>query len=119
MKNQAKTKIQKRKRRHARIRARVKGAGKKPRLSVFKSNRYIYAQLIDDERGVTVAAASSREKTDRKKKKGDAASAVGERIAERAKEKKIMHIVFDRGGFLYAGRIKKVADAAREGGLKF
>lgn len=119
MKNQAKIKKEKRERRHRRVRAKVFGTKEQPRLSVFKSSRYVYAQLIDDERGVTLAAANSFEKALRKKKKTEAAAAVGEAIAVRAKKKKISKAAFDRGGFLYAGRIKKVADAAREAGLKF
>jgi len=93
------------------------------RLSVFRSSQHIHAQLIDDEKGVTVAAASSLEKKMRETAKTganiEAAKAVGKLIAERAKEKGIKDVVFDRGGYLYHGRIKALADAAREGGLNF
>ncbi|HEY9481037.1 MAG TPA: 50S ribosomal protein L18 [Candidatus Paceibacterota bacterium] len=109
-------KATKRIRRHKAIRARVSGTADKPRLAVFKSNRFMYAQLIDDVKAVTVAAASSVEA---KGKKVDAAKAVGTDIAKKAKALKIETVVFDRGGFAYKGRVKALADAAREGGLKF
>jgi large subunit ribosomal protein L18 len=102
-------------RRHARIRARVIGSGTKPRLAVFRSNRFIYAQLINDESGVTVAAVDSR-----KVAGGTAlerANAVGKAIAEAAKKAGLEAVVFDRGGFRYMGAIAAVADGAREGGL--
>jgi large subunit ribosomal protein L18 len=93
------------------------------RLSVFRSSKHIYAQVIDDDRGVTVASASSIEKTSREGLKTgasvDAAKAVGKLIAERAKEKGIKDVVFDRGGYLFHGRVKALADAARESGLNF
>jgi large subunit ribosomal protein L18 len=93
------------------------------RLSVFRSSKHIYAQLIDDDKGETLAAASSLEKTLRESAKTGAdiaaAKAVGKLIAERAKEKGITEVVFDRGGYMYHGRIKALADAAREGGLSF
>src|ERR1041384_6027257 len=93
------------------------------RLSVFRSSKHIYAQVIDDVKGTTVAAASSLEKTMREGAKTGAniaaARAVGRLIAERAKEKGIKDVVFDRGGYLYHGRVKALADAAREGGLNF
>lgn len=104
-------------RRHNRIRAKIAGTAEKPRLAVFRSARYITAQLIDDAKGVTLAEAS-----DLKAKKGtkiERAQVVGAAIALKAKEKKIAAIVFDRGGFLYAGRVKALAQAAREGGLTF
>ena len=104
-------------RRHARIRARVMGTAARPRLAVFRSNRYIYAQLIDDENSVTLAAADSR------KEKGATASeragAVGATLAKAAQVKKIDSVVFDRGGFRYQGVIAALADGAREAGLKF
>jgi len=105
------------------VRRKIKLAGgARARLSVFRSSKHIYAQLIDDAKGETVAAASSLEKTMRGdgKKGADiaAAKSVGKLIAERAKEKGIKDVVFDRGGYLYHGRIKALADAAREGGLK-
>ncbi len=104
-------------RRHNRIRARISGTAARPRLSVFRSNRYIGVQLIDDVRGATLAqandvAAKSGNKVAR-------AQAVGKAIADAAKAKNITSVVFDRGGFLYAGRVKALADAAREAGLNF
>jgi large subunit ribosomal protein L18 len=111
-------------RRRARVRRRVKLAARgRARLSVFRSSKHIYAQLIDDDRGVTLAAASSLDKALREKgMKGsnkEAAAAVGRLIAERAQAKGIKDVVFDRGGYLYHGRVKALADAAREGGLNF
>ena len=103
--------------RHRRVRARVHGTTSRPRLAVFKSNRFIYAQIINDERGATLASASSQKIT--KGTPRERAAEVGRTIAAIAKEKKINTVVFDRGGFLYAGHIKAVADGAREGGLKF
>ena len=100
-----KTNIQ---RRHNRIRAKVKGTPERPRLAVYKSNRYLEAQVIDDTKGVTLFSA-----------KMDDALKLGAEIAKRAKEKGIDKVVFDRGGFRYTGSIAKVADAARKGGLKF
>ena len=113
-------------RRTASVRRKVKlaaGTSGRARLSVFRSSKHIYAQLIDDVKGTTMAAASSLEKTMREGAKTGAniaaAKAVGKLIAERAKEKGIKDFVFDRGGYLYHGRIKALADAAREGGLNF
>jgi len=109
-------------RRKARTRFRiVKNAGGRPRLSVFRSGRHIYAQVIDDRAGATVAAASSNEKEARGAKTWnvEAAVSVGRKIAERALAKGIKQVVFDRGGYIYHGRIKALADAAREGGLEF
>ena len=101
----------------------VAGTSGRARLSVFRSSKHIYAQLIDDVKGATLAAASSLEKPMREGAKTGAniaaAKAVGKLIAERAKEKGIKDVVFDRGGYLYHGRIKALADAAREGGLNF
>lgn len=111
-------------RRKSRVRyqLRQKAAGR-VRLSVFRSGRHIYAQLIDDAKGVTLAAASTAEKELKGAVKSgstiEAAKAVGERIAARAKEAKVEHIVFDRGGYLFHGRIKALADAARAAGLAF
>ena len=109
---------------HSRIRKKISGSPARPRLAVFRSQSHIYAQLIDDEAGTTLAHASSLDKDLRgdKKKRGatvDAAKAVGSLIATRAKEKGVETVVFDRGGFQYHGRIKALADAAREAGLKF
>ena len=111
-------------RRTATVRRKVKLAGGgRARLSVFRSSKHIYAQLIDDDKGTTLVAASSLEKPMReggaKGANKDAAQAVGKLIAERAKEKGIKDVVFDRGGYLYHGRVKALADAAREGGLNF
>ena len=111
-------------RRQGRVRGALRrAAGPRKRLSVFRSSRHIYAQVIDDDAGVTVASASSIEKTAREGLKTgagvDAAKAVGKLIAERAKENGIKDVVFDRGGYLYHGRVKALAEAAREGGLNF
>ena len=111
-------------RRTASVRRKVKlAAHGRKRLSVFRSSEHIYAQVIDDDKGVTLAAASSIEKTLRESQKTGAdiaaAKAVGKLIAERAKEKGITEVVFDRGRYIYHGRIKALADAAREGGLSF
>ncbi len=103
-----------------RIRARVKGTAQKPRLSVFRSNKDIYVQLIDDATGTTLAAASSRMKdiAAQKGNKVELSTAVGRAIAQKAKELGIEVCVFDRGGYLYHGRVKAIADGAREAGLK-
>ena len=107
---------------HDRIRKKVLGTPERPRLNVYRSLNHIYAQLIDDLKGVTIAAASTAEgKKSERSTGGNVASAkvVGKTIAERAKQKGIEQVVFDRGGYLYHGRIKALADAAREAGLKF
>ncbi len=111
-------------RRQGRVRGRLaRAAHGRKRLSVFRSSKHIYAQVIDDDRGVTLASASSIEKAARENLKTgasvDAAKAVGKLIAERAKEKGIKDVVFDRGGYLYHGRVRALADAARESGLNF
>jgi len=108
-----------RQRRHRRVRGRVSGTAERPRLSVARSNLRIYAQLIDDGRGHTLAAAGSHEVALRELKKGEAATAVGKLLAERAREAGVTRVVFDRGGYLYHGRVKALADGAREGGLQF
>lgn len=113
-----------RKRRHVRVRAKVSGTPQRPRLNVFRSSAHIYAQVIDDLAGHTIVAASDLEKDLVEKLGEDAtktvrAKAVGELIAERAKAAGITAVVFDRGGFLYHGRVRAVADGAREGGLDF
>jgi len=112
-----------RKRRQARVRRKVTGTADRPRLCVFRSSKHIYAQIIDDSQGVTVASASTRDKS---AVEGlaytgnvEAAKAVGEKIAQNAQEKGIKNVVFDRNGFVYHGRVKTVADAAREAGLDF
>ena len=104
-----------------RIRKIVKGTSEKPRLTVFRSNKQIYAQIIDDLAGKTLIQASSvvKELADQKVKKIDQAKLVGKLIAERAVEAGINEVVFDRNGYLYHGRVKSLAEAAREGGLKF
>jgi large subunit ribosomal protein L18 len=109
-------------RRQNRARYRItQTAGARPRLSVFRSGRHIYAQLIDDNAGATLAAASSAEKEGKGAKSWNlaAASSVGKKIAERALAKGIKQVVFDRGGYIYHGRVKALAEAAREGGLEF
>ena len=110
-------------RRHRRVRLKVSGTGERPRLCVFRSLNHIYAQVIDDVRGHTVASASSLD-VDLKsaaagKKKGDVAQAVGTTVAQRAKAAGISSVVFDRGGYLYHGRVKALAEAARAAGLEF
>jgi large subunit ribosomal protein L18 len=111
-------------RRQGRVRGALRrAAGERKRLSVFRSSKHIYAQVIDDDAGATLAAASSIEKTTREGAKTgasiDAAKAVGKLIAQRAQEKGVKNVVFDRGGYLYHGRVKALAEAAREGGLNF
>jgi large subunit ribosomal protein L18 len=110
-------KVAQREKRHARIRARVSGTEARPRLAVFRSNRFIYAQLIDDVSGKTIAAADSRVLT--AKGGQERAKEVGTLIAEKAKAKGITSVIFDRGGFQYQGMIASVADGAREAGLSF
>ncbi|MCI6002163.1 MAG: 50S ribosomal protein L18 [Tenericutes bacterium] len=107
--------------RHKRIRENLSGTSEKPRLSVFRSNANISAQIIDDTKGVTLVSASSLEKELNIKNGGniEAAKVIGAEIAKRAKSKKINEVVFDRGGYLYHGRVAALAEAARENGLKF
>lgn len=107
-------------RRHDRVRSKISGTADCPRLNVFRSNSNIYAQLIDDVKGVTLVSASSVEK-DFGETKGNKEEArkVGQLIAKRAADKKISEVVFDRGGYIYHGRVKELAEGAREGGLKF
>lgn len=105
---------------HERIRSRVTGTPERPRLAVFRSLNHIYAQVIDDQQGHTLVAAGSNEKELRGKGGNiEGAKTIGKRVAERAKEKGITRVVFDRGGYLYHGRVKALADAAREAGLEF
>lgn len=111
--------LEARKRRHRRIRGRVVGSPERPRLSVSRSNKRIYAQVIDDSRGHTLAAAGSHEGPLRGLSKGEAAAQVGKLLAERAKAAGVSQVVFDRGGYKYHGRVKALADGAREGGLEF
>jgi large subunit ribosomal protein L18 len=113
-----KAKQHKRSIRRGRVRSRVSGSTTRPRLSVFRSGKHIYAQLIDDVTGKTLASASSREVKAKAAKTG-LGGEVGKLIAEKAKEHKISAVVFDRGGYIYHGRVKALADSAREAGLKF
>ncbi len=109
-----------RKRRHHRVRRQVRGTATRPRLAVFRSNKYIYAQVIDDDAGATLAAASSLEPSLRRDTLTVAsAAAVGSLVAERARAAGVETVVFDRGGYPYHGRVKALADAAREAGLAF
>jgi large subunit ribosomal protein L18 len=109
-----------RKRIHKRIRKKLAGTTERPRLAIFRSVSHIYAQVIDDTKGVTLASASSTEKGwDGNGGNVGAAKVIGERVAQRAKEKGISAVVFDRGGYQYHGRVKALADAAREAGLEF
>lgn len=109
-------------RRHLRVRKKVHGTAERPRLSVYRSLSHIYAQVIDDERGHTLAAASDLEQAARGKnglRKTDVAKQVGALVAERAKEHGITRVVFDRGGYRFHGRVQALAEGAREGGLEF
>jgi large subunit ribosomal protein L18 len=110
-------------RRHRRVRSKVAGTLERPRLNVFRSLEHIYAQVIDDVAGNTIASASTIDSDLRKqlegKNKADAAKLVGQLVAERAKSKGITKVIFDRGGYKYHGRVKALADGAREGGLEF
>lgn len=110
-----------RKKRHARVRKTVTGTPERPRLNVYRSNKNIYVQVIDDVNGVTLASASSVDKELNLDTTGtvDASEKVGELIAKRAQAKDVKTVVFDRGGYLYHGRVKALADAAREAGLEF
>jgi large subunit ribosomal protein L18 len=117
--NSTQIKKDKRARRHAKIRSTIAGTAEKPRLSVYKSNKYVYAQIIDDDKSHTLAAFSSLDLKDGKGTQGEKAKQVGIELAKIAKEKAIGKVVFDRGGFLYRGLIKAIADGAREGGLIF
>ena len=123
-----KQKRERRERAHLRVRQRVRGNAERPRLSVYKSLQYIYAQVIDDDRGVTLAQANSADAEVKGRMAADAAGggktrnaakAVGEVIAERAKAQGIEKVVFDRGGYVFHGKVKAVADGAREKGLQF
>lgn len=115
-----KTKIERRIKIKKRIASKVKGTAERPRLVVFRSNKEIYAQLIDDNQAVTFASASSRQlDASGKGAKCDVSFAVGKLIAQKAKEKGIETVVFDRNGYVYHGRVKNLADGARDGGLKF
>jgi large subunit ribosomal protein L18 len=120
MSSSAKQKRDARIRRHSRVRKQVRGTAERPRLAVFRSNKHISAQVIDDRAGVTLASASTLEADLRDGSSNkDAAVQVGARVAERAKDAGVERVVFDRGGFLYHGRVAAVAEAAREAGLEF
>lgn len=106
-------------RRATRVRSKVRGTAERPRLSVFRSNRAIWAQVIDDGNGRTMASAASIHVAEKGLSKKDQATKVGELLAERAKAAGIEHVVFDRGPYLYHGRVKALADGARQGGLDF
>jgi large subunit ribosomal protein L18 len=109
-----------RQRRHYRVRRKIRGGPERPRLAVFRSNRYIYAQVIDDDAGRTLVSASSQEAALRERTLTTATAAeVGKLLAARCKEAGIGRVVFDRGGFVYHGRVKALGDAAREEGLEF
>lgn len=105
--------------RKLRVRAKVEGSKERPRLSVFRSNKFLYAQIIDDEKGVTLASVSTQEEIFKAKKGLEKASLAGEEIAKRAKAKKIKKVVFDKSGYKYHGQVKALADGARKGGLEF
>jgi large subunit ribosomal protein L18 len=111
--------LQARRRRHRRVRGRVTGTAERPRLAVFRSNRAISAQLVDDAAAVTVASASSAQLKSFKGDKTEQAAEVGKRLAASAKKASVETCVFDRSGYLYHGRVKALADGAREGGLRF
>ena len=116
-------KNQERRRRHLRVRKKISGTAETPRLCVYRSLNHIYAQVIDDTKGVTLCSASTMEKAVKAEigdmTKTDAAKVVGKKVAEKALEKGVKEVVFDRGGYLYTGRIRAVADGAREAGLNF
>jgi len=116
-----KTRVQRRQKIRYRIRKKIAGVAQKPRLSVFRSNKDIYVQLIDDVNGVTLAAASSREKdiAAQKANKVEISKLVGQSIARKAVDLGVKEVIFDRSGYLYHGRVKSLADGAREGGLQF
>lgn len=116
-------KNQKRQKRHMRMRNKIQGTPERPRLNVFRSSKNIYAQVIDDSKGFTIASASSNDKEIIEKINGlnktEAAKIVGQEVAKKAMDKGIETVIFDRGGYLYHGRVKSLADGARESGLKF
>jgi large subunit ribosomal protein L18 len=115
------TKIERRTRIKSSVRTKISGTADRPRMSVFRSNKQIYAQLIDDVQGVTLLTVSSKAKeiADKEGTKAEKAAMVGKQMAEKATSAGITNVVFDRNGYLYHGRVKQLADAAREGGLKF
>jgi len=113
------TKAKRRRRIHNRVRKKIIGSPTRPRLSVFRSNKSIYCQVIDDLNGITLVSASSKEEGCQKGNKSEQAALVGKLLGEKAKAKGIETVVFDRGGYLFHGRVKALADGARESGLKF
>ena len=115
------TQADRRRRRHLRVRKKVAGTAERPRLVVFRSSKHIYAQVVDDAKGVTLLGGSDRSEGVKAEGSGKTAKsfALGRHIAEQAKAKGITKVVFDRGGYLYHGRVKAVADGARKGGLEF
>jgi len=113
------SRLESRTRRHARVREKIRGSAGRPRLAVFRSIEHIYAQLIDDDSGRTLVAASSVDAKDGKGKKTERAKAVGAMLGDKAKAKGIGEAVFDRGGYRYHGRVKALGDAARSAGLRF
>lgn len=115
--NNSQVKTEKRLRRRIRIRAKVQGTEMRPRLAVFKSNKFLYAQLIDDNKGVTIASATTKEL--KGKSSLEKAHETGKLLAKKALDQKVKEVVFDRSGYVYTGKIKAVAEGAREGGLKF
>lgn len=117
--NNHKAKNEKKQRRHNRVRAKISGTTLRPRLSVFRSNNGMVLQLIDDQDGKTIASAYSKEINNKNAKKIEVAGELGRLIAKKAKDMKIDTVVFDRGSYKYHGRVKAVADGAREGGLNF
>ena len=119
MKNLQKAKLDARLKRHRKVRARVSGTKDIPRLSVFRSNKDMFVQLIDDVKGETLASVSGKEIKEKNKTKLEIASLLGRLIANKASKIKIKKVIFDRGGYKYHGRVKAVADGAREGGLEF
>jgi large subunit ribosomal protein L18 len=115
------TKVSRRSKIRRSIRKKIAGTAERPRLAVFRSNKYIYVQVINDDKGVTLVSASSKdgELAGQKVNKSEQSKAVGKLIAQKAQEVGITEVVFDRGGYLYHGRVQSLADGAREGGLKF
>lgn len=107
------------KKRHYRVRSKIVGTTERPRLCVYKSNKYIFTQIIDDEKGLTLVGFNSKYAADKKLTKMESSVEAGKRIAELAKKHGVTKVVFDRGGYKYHGRVKSFADAAREGGLEF
>ncbi len=119
MKNLQKVKLDARLKKHRKVRAKISGTREIPRLSVFRSNKDMFVQLIDDIKGETLASAGGKDIKEKNKTKLETASLIGKLIAEKASKIKIKKIVFDRGGYKYHGRVKAIADGAREGGLEF